>query len=77
MLTVEVPVLRVGDAVIGGVAPNEIEAVDVLLGVKVDVMVALGEFVIRAVTEEVMGFEGVVDIVFVGVLEAVIEAVGV
>jgi len=77
MLTVEVPVLRVGDGVTAGVAPVEIEPVEVLLGVMVDVMVALGEFVMSAETEEVMVFEGVVDIVFVGVLEAVIEAVGV
>jgi hypothetical protein len=77
MLTVEVPVLRVSDGVTDGVAPNEIEPVGVLLGVMVDVMVALGEFVMRAVTEEVKVFEGVVEIVLVGVLEAVIEADGV
>jgi len=77
MLTVEVPVLRVSDGVTEGVVPNEIEPVGVLLGVMVEVIVALEDFVMGAVTEEVMVFEEVVDIVFVGVLEAVIEADGV
>ena len=68
---------RVGEGVIAGVAPVEIEADDVLLGVNVEVMVTLGDFVTRAVTVVDKVFDGVVVMVLDGVLEAVMDTVGV
>ena len=76
-LLVGVVVIRVGEGVTAGVAPVEIEAVPVFVGLMVEVIVTVGEFVTRAVTEAVMVFDGVVVMVLVGVLEAVIEADGV
>lgn len=55
----------------------EIEADDVLLGVNVEVMVTLGDFVTRAVTVVDKVFDGVVVMVLDGVLEAVMDTVGV
>lgn len=68
---------RVGEGVTAGVAPVEIEADDVLLGVNVEVMVTLGDFVTRAVTVVDKVFDGVVVMVLDGVLEDVMDTVGV
>lgn len=77
MLTVGVPVIRVGLGVTAGVAPFEMDCVMVLLGVNVPVIVTVGELVTRAVTVVLSVLEGVVVMVFVGVLEGVLETLGV
>jgi hypothetical protein len=77
MLTVDVPVICVRLGVIPGEAPVEIDCVIVLLGVKVPVIVAVGDLVTRAVTVVLIVLEGDVLMVFVGVLEAVMETLGV
>ena len=59
MLTVDVPVIPVPDGVCRGVAPYEYDAVPVLVCVIVPVIVAVGESVTRAVTLDVIVFEGV------------------
>jgi hypothetical protein len=59
MLTVDVPVIAVPDGVWRGVAPNEYDDVPVFVGVIVLVIVADEESVIRAVTLDVIVFEGV------------------
>jgi hypothetical protein len=58
-----------------GVAPTDIEAVAVFVGVIVCVRVAEGESVTRAVTLGVIVFVGVPEIVFVAVFVAVFEDV--
>ena len=51
--------IAVPDGVWRGVAPKEEDAVPVFVGVIVFVIVAVGELVIRAVTLDVIVFDGV------------------